>query len=325
MNSGKPNRHIPGLTLWNRLPANIQGAAFVVTGAFLLIVMASLVKHLGQTLPAFEVLFVRFLAGLVVMMPVIWRMGIKVLATRKHHLHLARGGFGFMGNLCFFFSVIHIPLGDAVTIQFARPLIMVVIAILILKEIVGKNRGIVTLLGFGGILMITKPFGEGFDPWVLVAICGTCFGTGVVLSIKFLTRTEQTVTIMFYFALYTTLLALIPGLFGFAFGGLIDLPSAFIWVMPTWTELILLILTGTLGIVGQAMFTHGVGRGETSFVMPFDYMRIVYAFLIGLFWFSEAPGIWSYGGALVIIASSLYLVRTESRAKTANTEQGERK
>ncbi len=311
------------LAPWRRLSPNIQGALFVVTGAFLLIVMASLVKFLGRTLPAFEVLFVRFLAGLIVMLPLVWRMGfLKVLSTRKPFLHFARGGFGFMGNLCFFFALIHIPLADTVTIQFSRPLIMVVIAILILREAVGMKRGMVTLIGFTGILMITKPFGAGFDPWAVVAVMGTCFGTGVVLTIKLLSRTEDTVTIMFYFAMVTTLLALIPGLIGFAFGGMIDLPAAFIWITPTWTELALLILTGTLGIVGQGMFTHGVGLGETSFVMPFDYMRIVYAFLIGLVWFAEVPGLWSYAGALVIFGSSLYLLRTESREKAAR-EQGE--
>ena len=305
---------------WQNLSPNIQGAIFVVTGAFLLIVMASLVKFLGRTLPAFEVLFVRFLAGLIVLLPLVWRLGfLKIIPTRKPFLHLARGGFGFLGNLCFFFALIHIPLADTVTIQFSRPLIMVVIAVLILREIVGLKRGFVTVIGFTGILMITKPFGEGFDPWALVAVMGTCFGTGVVLTIKLLSRTEQTVTIMFYFALITTTLALIPGVIGLTLGGIFDLPASFMWIMPSWTEMALLIITGALGIIGQGMFTHGVGLGETSFVMPFDYMRIVYAFLIGLMWFSEIPGLWSYIGAVIIIASSLYLLKTEQGSKSKNT------
>ncbi|MEK9684418.1 MAG: DMT family transporter [Rhodospirillaceae bacterium] len=304
------------LTPWHRLSPNLQGAFFVVTGAFLLIVMASLVKFLGRTLPAFEVLFVRFLAGLIVLLPLIWRMGFnKVVPTRKPLLHIARGGFGFLGNLCFFFALIHIPLADTVTIQFSRPLIMILIAVLILREVVGLKRGAVTIIGFSGILMITKPFGDGFDPWAIVAVLGTCFGTGVVLTIKLLSRTEQTVTIMFYFAVVTTTLALIPGILGFTLGSMIPLPASFLWIMPSGTEMILLGLTGALGIIGQGMFTHGVSMGETSFVMPFDYMRIVYAFLIGIAWFSELPGLWSYAGTLVIIGSSLYLLRTEGGDK----------
>lgn len=293
---------IDGLSAaWDRIPANIRGALFVVTGGFLLIVMASLVKYLGQTLPAFEVLFIRFLAGLVVILPVVWRMGLKITHTGKLHLHATRGFVGFMGNLCFFFALIHIPLADTVTIQFSRPLFMILIAGFFLGEIVGLKRSITTVIGFGGILMITQPFSEGFDPWALSALGGTFFGTLVVLTVKLLTRTEHTVTIMFYFAVFTTVFAFIPAMIT--------------WQSPTWFELALLVLTGALGILGQGMFTHGVGLGETSFVMPFDYMRIVYAFVLGIVWFSEVPGFWSFAGAGVIIAASVYLVRTENRKK----------
>jgi drug/metabolite transporter (DMT)-like permease len=289
------------INAWGRIPANIRGALFVVTGGFLLIVMASLVKILGQTLPVFEVLFVRFLAGLIVIFPLVWRMGFRITHTGKIHLHVTRSFVGFMGNLCFFFALIHIPLADTVTIQFSRPLFMIVIAGLFLGEIVGLKRSITTLIGFGGILMITQPFSAGFDPWALSALGGTFFGTLVVLTVKLLSRTEHTITIMFYFALFTTLFAFIPAMVT--------------WQNPTLLELGLLILTGALGIIGQGMFTHGVGLGETSFVMPFDYMRIVYAFFLGIIWFSEIPGIWSFAGAGVIIGTSVYLLRTENRKK----------
>ncbi|MFT5438541.1 MAG: drug/metabolite transporter (DMT)-like permease [Alphaproteobacteria bacterium] len=289
------------LAWWNGLSGNIRGACFVVVGAFLLIVMASLVKHLGNNLPVFEVLFVRFLAGLIVILPLVWRMGFKILRTQKFQLHAARGFVGFVGNLFFFFALIHISLADTVTIQFSRPLIMIVIAAVFLGEKIGLDRTFATLAGFAGILMITKPFTEGFDPWALSALCGTIFGTLVVLTIKLLSRTEQTVTIMFYFAVFTTLFSFIPAMFT--------------WQTPTSTELMLLILTGTLGIVGQGLFTHGVGLGETSFVMPFDYMRIVYSFILGLIWFAEVPGLWSYIGATIIVVSSLYLLRKEGKSK----------
>jgi drug/metabolite transporter (DMT)-like permease len=289
------------IAAWNRIPANIRGALFVVTGGFLLIVMASIVKILGQTLPVFEVLFVRFFAGLIVISPLVWRMGFRITHTGKIRLHATRGFVGFMGNLCFFFALIHIPLADTVTIQFSRPLFMIVIAGLFLGEIVGLKRAITTLIGFGGILMITQPFSAGFDPWALSALGGTFFGTLVVLTVKLLSRTEHTITIMFYFAIFTTLFSFIPAMVT--------------WQSPTLFELGLLILTGVLGIVGQGMFTHGVGLGETSFVMPFDYMRIVYGFFLGIIWFAEIPGIWSFVGAGVIIGTNVFLLRTEKQKK----------
>lgn len=291
---------------WAKLPANVRGAGFVIVGAFVLIVMASLVKHLGQRLPSFEVLFVRFLAGLIVILPVVWRAGFRnVLATKRLHMHATRGFVGFMGNMCFFFALVNMAIGDTVTIQFSRPILMVGIALLVLHEKVSWRRAIIALVGFSGVVMITRPFGDGFEPWAIVALGGTFFGTLVVLTIKLLSRTEKTITIMFYFAAFTTLYAFIPAMI--------------VWVTPTWEELALLVLTGALGIIGQSMFTHGVGLGDTSFVMPFDYLRIVYAFGIGIVFFAELPALWSITGAAVIIASSIYLLQAETREKRART------
>lgn len=279
---------------WARLSPNVRGAALVTAGAFVLILMASVIKHLGQSLPVFEILFVRFLVGLLMLLFVVWRTGFGQLRTKKPHYHLLRGFVGFMGNLCFVFALVNMAIADTVTIQFSRPLITAVIAVLFLGEAIGWQRGVATAIGFAGVVMITRPFGAGFEPWALVALGGTVFATLVVLMIKLLSRTESTLVIMFYFGLFTTIFAFVPALF--------------VWQTPTWTEFALLVLCGVLGVVGQSLFTHGVAVGETSFVMPFDYLRIVFSFAVGFIWFSETPGIWSFAGAAVIIGSSLYLL-----------------
>ena len=282
--------------------ANLRAVGYVAIGGFLLIVMASLVKQLGQDLPALQVLFVRSLAGLLVILPVAWRSRAAIMQTNRFGLHTIRGLVGFIGNVCFFYALINLAIADTVTIQFSRPLIMVVVAALFLGEAVGYRRAIATGIGFAGIMMITRPFGEGFDPWVFSALGGAVFGTLVVVAVKFLSRTEGTIVIMFYYALFTTLFSLIPALF--------------VWQAPSLTQWMLLLLTGTLSIFGQGMFTHGVGMGETSFIMPFDYLRIVYSFILGMVWFAEVPGLWSFAGAAVIVGTSLYLLRTERRKAT---------
>ena len=288
---------------WARLPRNTRGAALVVLATVVLTVMAVMFRVLGRKLPPFEVLFFRFLAGFIAILPLMIRRGFGALRTRRPFLHLARGVVGTIGNACAIYSVVHMAIADAITIQFSRPLFMLFIAVLFLGEAIRIERVAVAAIGFTGIMMITRPFGAGFEPWALVAALGAFSGTLVVLAVKLLSRTEPTLVIMFYLAFWTTVLSFVPMLF--------------VWQTPTWTELAMLAFTGVLGIVGQACFTHGVGLGETTFVLPFDYLRIVFAALFGVVLFAEIPGLWSFAGAAVIIGSSLYLIRTDQKANKA--------
>jgi drug/metabolite transporter (DMT)-like permease len=90
-------------------------------------------------------------------------------------------------------------------------------------------------------------------------------------------------------------------------------PSVWLWVTPTWPEFAALIMVGFLGIFGQWMITHAWTLGDTTALAPLDYLRIVYSALLGYLVFSELPGLWSFAGMALIVASSLYLMLSESK------------
>ena len=293
-----PDSPVPAVPSGNNAnPDNFRGALLVIAGAFMLTVMASMAKYLGDSLPVPMMVFMRFGAGFLFLLPVLWRFGIRNLKTGRIKLHLFRGTVGFLGNVAMFFSVVNIVMADAITIQFSRPLFTVLLAGLFLGEMVGFRRGGAAVIGFLGILLITRPFGDGFSLWYLSAIGGAMTATIVVLVVKVLSRTEHTLVIIFYFTTTSTVLA--------------SIPAIIFWQTPSFTEFVILVLMGALGVFGQSLFTHGIGLGDTSYVLPFDYLRIVFAFAIGIVWFAEIPGKWSYTGAAIIIVSSYYLLRTE--------------
>jgi len=105
--------------------------------------------------------------------------------------------------------------------------------------------------------------------------------------------------IMFYYALWNALFALIP--------------AALFWVTPTLPQLALLTVVGILGIGGQSLITHGLTMGEATVLVPLDYSRIIYSAALGYLLFNEIPGPWSFAGMALIVACSLYLVLTEKR------------
>ena len=94
------------------------------------------------------------------------------------------------------------------------------------------------------------------------------------------------------------------------------------WHEARVPQIVTSVPRGVFGYLAHACIIRSFATADASFVMPFDYMRIVYAFILGLVWFSENPGIWSFAGAGVIIGTSVYLLRTENREKKSekNTE-----
>ena len=276
-----------------------RGAALVSLGAFTLVVMAMLVKQVGSHIPTIEILFFRSSVGFLFVLPMFIHNPLEPLRTRRLGMHAVRGIIGTLGNICFFWTLTHMLLADAMALQFSRPLFMIPLALAFLGEVVGFRRTAITLIGFVGIALYAKPFTEGFDPGAFVGAAGALFGALIVICIKRLATTEPTRTIMFYYAISNAVFSLIP--------------TIWFWVTPTGPELAMLVLIGFLGIAGQGLITHGWTLGDVTALVPLDYSRIVYSAVLGYLVFGELPGLWSLAGMAIIVASSLYLVLTERK------------
>jgi drug/metabolite transporter (DMT)-like permease len=265
--------------------------------------MATLVKYLGARLPSMEILFFRSLIGFFFVLPLFMRNPMEPFRTKRFGMHVVRGATGAVGNACFFWTITHLLLADAMALQFSRPLFMIPLALVFLGEMAGMRRSLIAIVGFLGILLYARPFTAGFEPGAFVGALGALFGGFVVICIKRLQTTEPTRVIMFYYAFWNAAFAMIPAIW--------------FWVTPTLPELALLTVVGFLGISGQTMVTHGLSQGDATVLVPLDYSRIVYSAILGYLLFGELPGLWSFAGMTLIVASSLYLVLTERRARVA--------
>ena len=290
---------------WAATPLAAKGVFLVSTGSIGLVLMAALAKYLGSRLPPFEILFFRSAVGFICALWVFRSDLIEPLRTKRPGAHFFRGLVGAGGNACFFWTITHMMLADSLALQFSRPLWMIPLALCFLSEVVGFRRIAVATVGFAGILMYARPFTEGFDPNAIVGAFGGLFAALVVVAIKNLqsSGTEPTRVIMFYYAFWNAFFAALPALFT--------------WIAPTGTELVLLVLIGVMGMGGQALITHGLSMGDATALVPLDYLRVIYAAILGFILFGEVPGAWSFGGMALILAASLYLVLTERKGKKA--------
>ena len=169
-----------------------RGVVLVSLGSLTLVLMATLVKYLGERLPAMEIFFFRSVVGFFLVLAVLWRDPFEPLRTKRPGMHFVRGATGAVGNACFFWTLTNMLLADAMALQFSRPLFMIPLAVFFLGEVVGWRRTGVALAGFLGIVIYARPFTAGFEPGVFIGALGAFTGGLVVICIKRLQTTEKT-------------------------------------------------------------------------------------------------------------------------------------
>ncbi len=286
------------------LPPNLQGALWLLAASLCLTGMTTLAKQLGSELPSIQVIFFRALMGFCMAMPFLLRAGSGGLRTGRPVLMGVRAIVGSMTMMCGLYAVIYIPLADAITITFSRTLFVAILAVLILREVMGPRRIIVTLVGFVGVLIMVRPTGA-IEPAALIAVAGAFFGGLTIILIKILSRTENTAIQVAY--------AAIAGLI------VTGIPTYMQWVTPTWTQLGMLILMGIVSVTGQTCFIKGYAVGEATAIAPIDYTRLIFAGFAGFLFFGDVPDAITIGGAVIIVTASLYLTYREARVAKATT------
>ncbi|WP_292880055.1 DMT family transporter [Nisaea sp.] len=281
------------------LSPNTQGALWIVVSCVIFSIMQANVKLLGARLDTFQIAFFRCAFGLAVILPFMVRAGPQVFKTRRPFAHLLRGCLGAGAMACGFYSVTHMPLADATAISFAKPLFMIVLAVLFLNEKVRWRRWSATAVGFLGVLIMVQPGGSEIGFASGVALLGTFFVALVVVLVKKLSATESPLTILFSFGIVST--------------SIMTVPAILVWQQPTWTEMAMLLSVGALGSAGQACAVKGFKVGEATAVVPFDYSRLLFAGFIGFWLFGDVPGLHTLLGAGLIVASTLYIAHREAK------------
>ena len=262
-------------------------------------IMIVIVRHVSAEQHPFEIAFFRNMFGLAFMLPWIMRTGWKGLRTKRFRLHLFRALIGLSAMLCFFTAISLIPVAEVTALTFTAPLFATVGAVLVFGEKVRLRRWTATAIGFVGALVILRPGSAMLTPAALTALASAAFMAVAILSVKALSRTENPNAIVLYMGLLLTPLSLVGALF--------------VWTTPapeTWPWLVVMGLTATLG---QLLMTRAFATAEASAVLPFDFARLIFVAIFGFLLFGERPDLWTWIGAAVIIAATVYIAHREAR------------
>ena len=226
--------------------------------------------------------------------------GIGLLATRRPGTHILRGLYGTIGMVLNFGAVILLPLAEATTLNFTVPIWAVLLSILLLKEKVGIWRWSAVLLGFAGIVVIAQPGSGHFPLYGALVGLGAAFMIALIsIQIADLNRTDKPLTIVFYFALLTSVVTA-PAL-------------PFVMTAHDADAWLLLLAIGLTGALGQLLLTAALRFGAVASVIVMDYSGLFWATLYGWLWFDALPPASTWLGVPLIVGAGLLIAWREHR------------
>jgi len=248
-----------------------------------------------------ELGFYRFAFGLAPLLLWIGLSGNRgVWRTQRPLAHVSRAALGLATMMMTFSALAYLPLAEATTIAFAAPLFAVILSATLLKEPVGRHRWSAVGIGFVGVIVVMQPHGESFPAIGLALAIAAALGVGAVtITLRQIGRTEGTQTIVLWF----TLLSLL------GLGALMPF-YAHAHEARAW---LILVALGLFGGLGQLLMTASLRFAPVSAVVPFDYVQLLWAVLLGYLFFADRPAATTAAGAAIIVASGLYTVYREHR------------
>lgn len=284
--------------------ATLRAALWMIGAIASFSSMAIAGRAVSFQLDTFEIMMYRSLFGICIVLGVAGVAGTLGQVTRRHMgVHLLRNMAHFTGQNLWFYAVTVIPLAQVFALEFTSPLWVLVLSPLILGERLTKVRVIAALMGFGGILVVTRPGAESLNMGVVTAALSA---VGFALSIVFtkrLTRSETITCILFYL----TIMQAVFGIICAGWDGDIALPDA--------TTLPWLLLIGCAGLLAHFCLTTALSIAPATVVVPIDFVRLPLIAVIGMAFYNEPLDIFVFLGAALIFAGNYYNLLTETRRK----------
>jgi drug/metabolite transporter (DMT)-like permease len=268
-----------------------RGAVYAVASAFFFASMGACIKLLSATMPTEMIVFFRNFVSLLVLTPWLMHTGLRGLSTHRLHLHLLRSAAGLTAMYCFFYVLAHLPLAEAVLLNFSAPLFIPVIAHLWLGEPAPARTYGAVAIGFVGVALILKPGVDLFQPAGIIGLASGLFVALALSGVRGMSSTEPTTRIVFYFSILSSAVSAVP--------------LSWRWLPPAPWQWGLLLVTGLLATGGQWLMTRAYGLAPAARIGPFTYATVVFAACYGLAFWQERPDLVSAAGALLVAAAGM--------------------
>lgn len=279
---------------------SFKGIAFMCLGVFCLAVGDAIAKWLGEVHSPLQIVFFRTLVSLpLIALLAHFGGGLRKLRTRRPGVHLLRGLIYTGTMLCFVLGLTLLPLAEATAIAFVAPLFVTLLSVPLLGERIEKPVLAASLVGFAGVLIVVRPGGGAFDPGALALIGAALFYALMMITARRYGSREHLWAMVFY-------MTLVP----FVITGL-ALP--WVWQTPHPGHWLGFMGAGLFGVGATAFITLAFRYAPAAIAAPFDYTAMLWAVLLGWWFWGEMPDLWVFVGSALIIGSGLAIAYREGR------------
>jgi drug/metabolite transporter (DMT)-like permease len=286
----------------NSFSTTIQAAIWMTGTIVSFSAMAVSGREISFELDTFEIMMYRSIIGLIIVLLLAKLFKThREISTQNLSLHFYRNLSHFTGQNLWFYALTLIPFAQLFAFEFSVPLWVMLAAPFLLGERLTNIRIISILVGFIGILIVTRPWLAGLAPGIIpAALCAIGFACSVIFT-KQLTQKVSITCILFWLTSMQLLMAVICA----GYDGDISLPSSsnFIWI----------IIIGIGGLLAHFCITKALQLAPATVVTPIDFCRLPVIAAIGYVFYNEALDIFIIGGAIIIFIANYINIWSETK------------
>ena len=288
--------------MFKSFSTTIQAAIWMTGTIVSFSAMAVSGREISFELDTFEIMMYRSIIGLiiVILLAKLFKTH-REITTQNLSLHFYRNLSHFTGQNLWFYALTLIPFAQLFAFEFSVPLWVMLAAPFLLGERLTNIRIISILVGFIGILIVTRPWLAGLAPGIIpAALCAIGFACSVIFT-KQLTQKVSITCILFWLTSMQLLMAVICA----GYDGDISLPSSsnFIWI----------IIIGIGGLLAHFCITKALQLAPATVVTPIDFCRLPVIAAIGYVFYNEALDIFIIGGAIIIFIANYINIWSETK------------
>ncbi|MCF6443929.1 DMT family transporter [Nereida sp. MMG025] len=278
-----------------------RGIFWMVVTGLMFVAVTALVKYTGGRVPAAQAAFLRYVLGLVFLIPMIPTIRAVILSRQQWILFSWRGVVHTLAVICWFYAMTRIPIAEVTAMNYMAPIYVTIGAALFLGERLAFRRIMAIGIAMVGALIILRPgFREVDLGHLAMLFTALMFGVGYLIT-KLLSGQVSATVIVFMLSVTVTI-----GLAPFAIA---------VWVPVSWYDLGILFLVACFATAGHYSMTLAFAAAPVTVTQPVTFLQLLWATILGAVVFAEPVDIWVIAGGLLILGSVLFITWREAVLK----------